>query len=241
MDVILLERIESLGQMGDVVSVKPGYARNYLLPQKKALRATEDNKRIFEGRRAQLEAENLEGRTDAEAVAAKLDGLSVLLRRQAGDAGQLYGSVNARDIAQAVSEAGFTVDRRQVQLSHPIKAVGLYQVRLGLHPEITVAVTVNVARSEEEAAIQTKTGRAAIHLDEEEEGRAAGAEVEKEAVRKAAERVFDAPSEEQIAELTEEPSPDSLAESAPDSGEAAGEGEARKSRKSADGPAKDTT
>ena len=169
MEVILLERIETLGQMGDVVNVKPGYARNYLLPQKKALRATEENRRHYEGQRAQLEATNLERRDDAQKVGARLDGLAVVLIRQAGDAGQLYGSVNARDIAKEVTEAGFTVERRQVQLPHSIKALGLYSVRIALHPELVVGVTVNVARSEDEANIQAKTGKAVVNLDLEPE------------------------------------------------------------------------
>ena len=169
MEVILLERIETLGQMGDVVNVKPGYARNYLLPQKKALRATEENRRHFEGQRTQLEATNLERRDAAQEVGARLDGLAVVLIRQAGDAGQLYGSVNARDIAKEVTGAGFTVERRQVQLPHSIKALGLYSVRIALHPELVVGVTVNVARSEDEANIQAKTGKAVVNLDFEPE------------------------------------------------------------------------
>jgi large subunit ribosomal protein L9 len=163
MEVILLERIAKLGQMGDVVKVKPGFARNYLLPKKKALRATEANKKYFETRRAQLEAQNLQLKAEAEKVAGKLDGLAVVLVRQAGEAGQLYGSVSARDIATAVTGAGFTIERRQVELNQPIKAVGLYKVAVDLHPEVRVTVTVNVARSPEEAEIQAKTGAAVIH------------------------------------------------------------------------------
>ena len=169
MEVILLERIETLGQMGDVVNVKPGYARNYLLPQKKALRATEENRRHFEGQRTQLEATNLERRDAAQEVGARLDGLAVVLIRQAGDPGQLYGSVNARDIAKEVTGAGFTVERRQVQLPHSIKALGLYSIHIALHPEFVVDVTVNVARSEDEANIQAKTGKAVVNLDFEPE------------------------------------------------------------------------
>lgn len=168
MQVILLERIESLGQMGDVVNVKPGFARNYLLPQKKALRATDQNRRRFEEQRTQLEAVNIERRGDAENVAGKLDGLAVVLLRQAGEAGQLYGSVNARDVAQAVTEAGFTADRRQVQLAQPIKALGLYDVRFDLHPEVSVTINVNVARTADEAEIQAKTGKAVITQEEEQ-------------------------------------------------------------------------
>ena len=154
MDVILLERIERLGQMGDVVKVKPGFARNYLLPQKKALRATKENREYFEKQRAQLEAQNLTRRQDAEKVATKLDGISVIIIRQAGEFGQLYGSVTTRDIATAITGAGFTVDRRQIMLDVPIKTLGLHKTRVALHPEVTVAVTLNVAPSEEEAAMQ---------------------------------------------------------------------------------------
>jgi large subunit ribosomal protein L9 len=185
MEVILLERIAKLGQMGDVVKVKPGFARNYLLPKKKALRATEANKKYFETRRAQLEAQNLELKAEAEKVAAKLDGLAVVLIRQAGEAGQLYGSVSARDIAAAVTGAGFTIERRQVELNLPIKAVGLYKVAVDLHPEVRVTVTVNVARSPEEADVQTKTGAAVIH------GEQPPAEEAKEEAAEAAARMFE--------------------------------------------------
>jgi large subunit ribosomal protein L9 len=160
MQIILLERIENLGQMGDVVRVKPGYARNYLLPQNKAVRATEDNRKRFEEQRTQLEATNLQRRTEAEAVAAKLNGLSVVLIRQAGESGQLYGSVTARDIADAITAAGFTLNRQQIRLNQPIKALGLHTVKLGLHPEVIVAVVVNVARTQQEADVQARTGAA---------------------------------------------------------------------------------
>jgi len=169
MEVILLERIEKLGQMGDVVSVKPGYARNFLLPQHKALRATEANRNHFEVERAQLEAVNLERRGEAETVAEKLAGLSVVLVRQAGESGQLYGSVNARDIAEAITEAGFTVSRQQIDLAQPIKTLGLFDVNAILHPEVSAAVVVNVARSEEEAKVQSQTGKAVTGMDEEED------------------------------------------------------------------------
>jgi len=165
MQVILLERIEKLGQMGDVVNVKPGFARNYLLPQKKAMRATEENRRRFETQRTQLEAANLERRQEAAAVAAKMQGLSVTLIRQAGEAGQLYGSVNARDVAEAVVEGGFTIERHQVRLAPPIKTVGIHGVRVDLHPEVAVTVRVNVARSPEEAEVQAKTGEAVVHAE----------------------------------------------------------------------------
>jgi large subunit ribosomal protein L9 len=159
MQVILLERVEKLGQMGDVVRVKPGYARNFLLPQKKALRATKENLERFEKQRAQLEATNLKLKQEAEVVAKKLDGLSIVLVRQAGETGQLYGSVTARDIADAVAAAGFTVAHRQIRIDRPIKALGLVPTRVMLHPEVAATVTVNVAKSEEEAAIQA-TGAA---------------------------------------------------------------------------------
>ena len=175
MEIILLERIENLGQMGDVVSVKPGFARNYLLPRGKALRATEENRRTFDQQLTQLEANNLEGRTEAEAVAKKMEGLSIVLVRQAGEAGQLYGSANARDIADAVSEAGFTVTRQQVRLQRPIKSIGIHPVRVDLHPEVSVDVIANVARTPEEAEIQARTGKALIHANEDETAQAAPA------------------------------------------------------------------
>ena len=173
MEVILLERIEKLGQMGDIVKVKPGYARNFLLPRAKALRATEANKAHFETQRAQLEANNLKLREEADAVATKLNGLTVTLIRQAGEAGQLYGSVNARDIATEVTEAGFTVTRNQVKLADPIKTLGLFEVSVSLHPEVSVTVTANVARSEDEAQIQAETGKAVTGGDDEADAEAA--------------------------------------------------------------------
>ncbi len=163
MEVILLERVAKLGQMGEVVNVKAGYARNFLLPRKKALRATEENKKLFESRRAGLEAQNIARKSDADRVSGKMQGLAVVLIRQAGEAGQLYGSVNARDIAAAVKDAGFTVDRQQVELNVPIKSLGLVQVPVHLHPEVTVPVTVNVARSSDEAKIQARTGTAVVY------------------------------------------------------------------------------
>ena len=154
MEVILLERIEKLGQMGDVVKVKPGFARNYLLPQKKALRSTKENLARFEGQRAQLEAQNLQRREEAQGVSSKIEGLSVVILRQAGESGQLYGSVNIRDIAQAVSEAGVSIDKRQVLLDAPIKTLGLHKVRVALHPEVIITISANVAKSAEEAEAQ---------------------------------------------------------------------------------------
>jgi len=165
--VILLERIENLGQMGEVVKVKPGFARNYLLPQKKALRATEANLKRFEQQRAQLEANNLKRRQEAESISGKVDGLKVVIIRQAGESGQLYGSVTPRDIAEAVSAAGVTIERRQVLLDRPIKMLGLFPVRVALHPEVIVGITVNVAKSEEEAEAQEKAGGYVGRAEEE--------------------------------------------------------------------------
>jgi large subunit ribosomal protein L9 len=155
-ELILLERVEKLGQMGQLVKVKPGFARNYLLPQKKALRATKENLAYFETQRAQLEATNLQRKTEATEVGGKLEGLTVVLVRQAGESGQLYGSVSARDIAEAVTEAGFTIEKSQVVLDRPIKNLGLHPVRVVLHPEVSVMVTANVAQSAEQAAMQAR-------------------------------------------------------------------------------------
>ena len=168
MEVILLERIEKLGQMGDIVAVKPGFARNFLLPKGKALRATEQNIKHFEKEKAQLEAHNLELRSDADSVGKKMEGISVILVRQAGESGQLYGSVNARDISQALSEQGFTINRAQVRLEQPIKTLGLHKVSITLHPDVTVNILANVARSNDEAKTQQKTGRAVLSQAEEE-------------------------------------------------------------------------
>jgi large subunit ribosomal protein L9 len=161
MQVILLERIEKLGQMGDTVNVKNGFARNYLLPRKKALRATEANRAQFQTRRVDLEAHNLKARDEAQAVADKMDGLSCTLIRQASESGQLYGSVTSRDIAESATAGGFKVERSQVILDRAIKTLGIHAVRTQLHPEVSVTVNVNVARSEEEAEMQ----KAAEHGD----------------------------------------------------------------------------
>ena len=154
MQVILLERVVKLGQMGDVVKVKDGYARNFLLPQRKALRASEANIKAFEGQKAQLETRNLETKQDAAALAGKIDGQTFIVIRSASDAGALYGSVTPRDIADAASAAGFTADRKQIVLRNPIKALGLHDVSVVLHPEVIATVTMNVARSPEEAELQ---------------------------------------------------------------------------------------
>ena len=188
MQVILLQRIGKLGQMGDVVTVKDGFARNFLLPQGKALRATKANRERFDRERVQLEARNLELKSEAEAVAAKLAGQSFVVIRQAGDSGQLYGSVSTRDIAEIVSAGGFSVERRQVNLDRPIKTLGLHPIRISLHAEVEPQVTVNVARSADEAERQARgeqvTGRA---MEE--------AEDEAEAARRAAEKLFEEGSE----------------------------------------------
>ncbi|MBO6948562.1 MAG: 50S ribosomal protein L9 [Rhodospirillales bacterium] len=169
MEVILLERIEKLGQMGDIVKVKPGFARNFLLPQGKALRATDQNKSHFDAQRAQLEADNLKRKQEAEAVAAKMTDMKVVLIRQAGDAGQLYGSVTGRDIADAITAAGVTVRRGQIILDKPIKTIGLHEVRIELHGEVIVEVMANVARSQDEADTQEQTGAAVLSLAQQEQ------------------------------------------------------------------------
>ncbi|QDZ01023.1 50S ribosomal protein L9 [Nitratireductor mangrovi] len=154
MEVILLERIARLGQMGDTVKVRDGFARNFLLPKGKALRANEANKKKFEGQRAQLEARNLERKSEAEQVAEKLDGKSFVVVRAAAETGQLYGSVSTRDISDLLTEEGFSVGRNQVELNQPIKAIGLTNVVIALHPEVEVTVTLNIARSADEAERQ---------------------------------------------------------------------------------------
>jgi large subunit ribosomal protein L9 len=168
-ELILLQRVEKLGQMGDVVKVKPGYARNFLLPQKKALRANKDNRARFEAQRAQLEAQNIKRREEAERIAERVVGLTVVIIRQAGEAGSLYGSVSSRDIAEACTGAGLSIDRAQVVLEHPIKTLGLTKVRVALHPEVSIPVTVNVARSPEEAERQARGERPTGAGDEDED------------------------------------------------------------------------
>ncbi|MXP40927.1 50S ribosomal protein L9 [Altererythrobacter soli] len=154
MDIILLERIEKLGGIGDVVTVKDGYARNFLLPQKKALRANESNKQVFEANRERLEAENAERRSDAEKMGEKVAGAEVVLIRASSNSGQLYGSVNVRDIAAALEEQGHSVDKRQVIMGSPIKTIGMHDVTIALHPEVRVTIKANVARSDDEAELQ---------------------------------------------------------------------------------------
>ena len=210
MDVILLERIAKLGQMGDVVKVKDGFARNFLLPQGKALRANEANRKSFEDQRVELEARNLERKTEAEGVKEKLDGNSYIVVRSAGQTGQLYGSVTSRDIAATLEEAGFKVARNQVNLNTPIKIIGLHEVQIILHPEVDASVTMNVARSDDEAERQAAgedlTSRdAQFELEQFEEEEEEGLDLEE---------VFERPEDE--AALIEE-------ENALDSQEEAGE------------------
>ena len=183
MEIILLERVEKLGQMGDVVKVKPGYARNFLLPQGKALRANKANLERFETEKAQREADNLSRRSDAETEAGKMDGLAVSMVRAASEMGQLFGSVTSRDIANAVTEAGFTLGRSQVIMETAIKTLGLHDIRVRLHPEVTLTVVVNVARSLDEAETQLKTGVAVTGMidDDDDDYRAGDAAVAEEA------------------------------------------------------------
>jgi large subunit ribosomal protein L9 len=170
MEVILLERVAKLGQMGETVKVRSGYARNFLLPRGKALRASEGNKKHFETQRAQLEARNLERRKEAEVVGEKLNGQSFIILRQSGETGVLYGSVSTRDLAEIMTQNGFTVDRNQIALNQPIKTIGLHNVPVALHPEVEVRVTINVARSPEEAERQARgeavTARDELNLDD---------------------------------------------------------------------------
>ena len=189
MEVILLERVAKLGQMGEVVRVKDGFARNFLLPQGKALRATKDNRAKFETMKTQLEARNLELKGDAEKVGGKIDGQSFIVIRQAGETGQLYGSVSTRDIATAVTEGGFSIERRQVMLDRPIKSLGLHDIRVALHAEVEPHITVNVARSPDEAARQARGEDVTRALTEAEE--------DTEVARIAAEALFEegAPAE----------------------------------------------
>ena len=177
MQVILLERVEKLGQMGDEVKVKDGFARNFLLPKKKALRATKANREYFQGQKAQLEARNLDQKKEAEAVGKKLDGKSFVLIRQAGDRGQLYGSVSPRDIADVVSAGGISINRTQVPLDQAIKTIGLFSIGVRLHPEVRVKVTINVARSEDEAERQARGEDVLAEKTEQEEAVVAAEEL----------------------------------------------------------------
>jgi large subunit ribosomal protein L9 len=177
MQVILLERVEKLGQMGDEVRVKDGFARNFLLPKKKALRATKANRDYFQTQKTQLEANNLKLKAEAEKVGQKLNGKAFVLIRQAGDRGQLYGSVSPRDVADAMEKAGFKIDRHQINISQAIKAIGLFAIPVVLHPEVKVSVTVNVARSEDEAERQARGEDVLAKRTDQEEAVAAAEEV----------------------------------------------------------------
>ena len=213
MEIILLERIEKLGQMGDVVTVKPGYARNFLLPQGKALRANKANLEKFETEKTQREADNLARRSEAETEAGKMDGLAVSMVRAASEMGQLFGSVTSRDIADAVTESGFTITRNQVVMEKSIKTLGLHETRVRLHPEVTVMVTVNVARSLDEAETQLRTGVAVTGLIDDDDD---------EVVEDVA--IEEAPAAEASAE-TETPSDDADDADAGNGGEAVAETE----------------
>tara|TARA_A100001391_G_scaffold46046_2_gene27189 strand:+ start:70753 stop:71376 length:624 start_codon:yes stop_codon:yes gene_type:complete len=174
MDIILLERVEKLGQIGDIVSVRDGYARNFLLPQKKALRANDANKKVFEANRERLEAENAEKRTAAEKQGEKVNGEEIVLIRSASNSGQLYGSVNVRDVAAALTEKGHAIDKRQVIMGAPIKTIGMFDVTVTLHPEVSVIVKANVARSEDEAELQSQGVDVIAQMNEDERGESEG-------------------------------------------------------------------
>lgn len=204
MQVILLERVEKLGQMGDEVTVKPGFARNFLLPRGKALRANDANRALFESRRAEIEAENLKRREEAEAVAKKIEGKKAVLLRQAGDTGQLYGSVSTRDVADALEQDGVKILRSQVQLDRPIKTLGLHDVRVSLHPEVIITISVNVARSAEEAELQESGVDMTLTVFEREElaakAEAAEAAAAEEAEAAEAEEAVEAETAEENSE-----------------------------------------
>jgi large subunit ribosomal protein L9 len=224
MQIILLERVEKLGQMGDLVTVKPGYARNFLLPQGKALRANKANRERFETERAQREADNLSLRSEAATEAEKMAGLAVNMVRAASEMGQLFGSVTSRDIAEAVSEAGFTITRSQVIMDKAIKTLGLTDTRIRLHPEVSVDIIVNIARSLEEAETQLKTGVAVTggvqDVDDEDDNiNAAVAAVEK------AESAEVEAEAEAKAEAETEAEPESEAESAKDDASSSSDGD----------------
>lgn len=202
MQVILLERVEALGQMGDVVTVKPGFARNFLLPRQKALRATAENVKYFEGQKKVLEADNVKRREEAEKLSKKVDSLKVVVIRQASEAGQLYGSVTGRDIADAIGDKGVKVSKDQVRMERAYKLLGLYPVKVSLHPEVTVEVTLNIARSAEEAKIQEERGEALIVKNAAEERAAELAEAEAKRLAKEAAKAAEAEAE--TAETAEE-------------------------------------
>jgi large subunit ribosomal protein L9 len=192
MQVILLERVEKLGQMGDEVKVRDGFARNFLLPKKKALRATKANREYFQGQKAQLEANNLRLKGEAEKVGQKLNGKSFTLIRQAGDRGQLYGSVSPRDVSDAMEKAGYKVDRHQVSISQAIKAIGVFTLPVVLHPEVKVNITVNVARSEDEAERQARGEDVLTGKTEAEEAKVAAEQLFEEGAGPKAEETEEA-------------------------------------------------
>jgi len=196
MEVILLERVAKLGQMGEVVRVKDGYARNFLLPKGKALRATADNKKRFETMKTQLEARNLELKGEAEKIGTKLDGQTLTVLRQASETGQLYGSVSTRDLAQLLTDGGFSVNRNQIQLNAPIKMIGIHKVPVALHPELEVTITVYVARSSDEAERLARGEDVTVRREQ----------VEEESPEAAAEAIFEKPEAEARPEGEAEPS-----------------------------------
>lgn len=218
-EVILLERIERLGTLGQVVKVRPGYARNFLLPQKKALRATKANLELFEKEREQLEAKNAALRAQSQDVGTHMDNAKLVVIRQASETGQLYGSVTARDIAEAAEEAGHTIERSMVQIGTPIKTLGLFPVKIRLHPEVTVTVSVNVAHSPEEAAIQAEKGAALVKAAAKE----AEAEAEKASVEGIGKEKKGKKAKKAEGEADAEPKAEAAAED--------GEGEAKQARK----------
>ena len=211
MEIILLERVENLGQMGDLVTVKPGYARNFLLPKGKAIRATKENREKFDTDRAQLEADNLAKKSEAEKVAEKMEGLSVTLIRAASEMGQLYGSASSRDIAVAATDAGFTISKTQVDMNTAVKTLGIFPVRVILHPEVAVEIKVNIARSEDEAAEQLRLGRAILSDTAEREREEAAA-----AAAAAEARMAEMEAEEEETTNSEAPAEAEAAESSDD-------------------------
>ena len=211
MEIILLERVENLGQMGDLVTVKPGYARNFLLPKGKAIRATKENREKFDSDRAQLEADNLAKKSEAEKVAEKMEGLSVTLIRAASEMGQLYGSASSRDIAVAATDAGFTISKSQIDMNTAVKTLGIFPVRVILHPEVAVEIKVNIARSEDEAAEQLRLGRAILSDTAEREREEAAA-----AAAAAEARMAEMEAEEEETTNSEAPAEAEAAESSDD-------------------------
>ena len=204
MEIILLERVDKLGKLGDVVNVKPGYARNYLLPTGKALRANKANLEKFEAERAERESRNQEARSAAEGTMKNMDGLSVVLVRAASEMGQLFGSVSARDIATAVEEAGHNIDKRQVVMDKAIKTLGLFPVKINLHAEVQLEVIVNIARSAEEAKTQAETGTAIVANNFEEEEEVVEAVATEAPAEEAAEEVATEEAEAETADADEE-------------------------------------